>query len=217
MSLSYGDAGDSLRNRAEFLRGLGIDPGDLVCCRQAHGTTVSLVKAVDKGRGAFADADAIESCDALVTAEPGVPLGIFTADCLSIFLFDPHTCVAGIVHAGWRSTRQGIAAKTVRLMRDEFGTPPDALEAGFGPAIGACCYEVKEEFRSLFPSAMVTRGSRYYLDLVRVNTEQLVKAGVCKEHIADHGGCTSCRTGEYFSYRREGASCGRMLSVIMIR
>ena len=102
-------------------------------------------------------------------------------------------------------------------MQDEFNISPARLQVTFGPAIRACCYEVGEEFRGYFNYGLNNKQGRYYLDLAGINKRQLLDAGVREENISDSGLCTSCRSKEFFSYRREGSSSGRMISVVMLR
>ncbi|MDD5347438.1 MAG: peptidoglycan editing factor PgeF [Candidatus Omnitrophica bacterium] len=217
MSLSHGDTGGSLTQRANFLRGLGIDHRRLVCARQVHGDRVYRVMGIEAGRGALDVESAIPACDALITDERAVPLAVFTADCLPIFLYDPITHSAGLVHAGWRSTAGRIAFKTVRRMQDEFGSRPARLHACFGPAIRQCCYEVSREFAEIFPGRTREENGKLFFDLVGANRSQLERAGLAPERIADSGICTACCPDEYFSYRKDGQACGRMMSVVMLR
>jgi len=95
MSLSYGDTRDSLNNRENFLAGLGINYKDLVCAQQVHGNQVLYVTEKDKGKGALDYHTAIADTDALVTDKKNLPLAVFTADCLSVFLYDPSTPAIG--------------------------------------------------------------------------------------------------------------------------
>ncbi|MDD2752650.1 MAG: laccase domain-containing protein, partial [Candidatus Omnitrophica bacterium] len=104
MSLDYGDTRDALSNRQTFLNSLNVDYTALVCAKQVHGTKVSYVTEIDRGKGALSGKEALTDTDALITDKKNLPLGIFTADCLSVFVFDPlHSSIANI-HAGWRST-----------------------------------------------------------------------------------------------------------------
>jgi len=217
MSLFYGDTRESLSNRQNFLLSLGIDYRDMVCARQIHSSCVRYVKEEDKGRGALSYDTSIPDTDALVTDRENLPLAVFTADCLSIFLYDPLTPAIGLVHAGWRSTKENIAAKAVQLMQERFNSKPSSLYVGFGPAIRSCCYEVGADFRDLFSYGLIERNNRYYLDLAGINRKQALDSGVLKDNILDSAICTSCRNAEFFSYRKEGASCGRMMSVIMLK
>jgi len=164
MSLRYGDTRDTQSNRRIFLGGLGIDCRDLVCAQQVHGTNIRYVGNNDKGKGALTWESGLEQTDGLITDEIGVPLAIFTADCLSIFLYDAGRKAIGLVHAGWRGTQKGIAARAIALMRDTFKSNPHDLSVGFGPVIRNCCYEVGEEFRGFFDCGLNKVGNRYHLD-----------------------------------------------------
>jgi len=201
MSLIHADTRNSLENRRGFLKNLGIDYRDIVCAKQTHSDHIRLVKAEDRGRGALDQGRAFEDTDALVTAARGIPLCIFTADCLPVFLFDPVGGIAGIVHGGWQGTKKKISYKTVIFMREKLGTDPHDLLVGFGPAIRGCCK--KEDTLNL--------------DLAEMNREQLLESEVNPDNINDSNICTSCRNQEFFSYRREKDGSGRMICVIMLR
>jgi len=217
MSLYYGDTHDALENRADFLSILGIDYRDLVCAKQVHGDTVRYIGKKDLGKGALAYDNAIAGTDAFVTDKLNIPLAIFTADCLSVFLYDPETPAIGLVHAGWRSTKAGILAKTIEFMQDKFDTTAQNLIVNFGPAIRRCCYEVGKEFKEFFPKDTIGSGRKYYLDLAGINRGQLLGSGISEANISDSNICTCCRSDEFFSFRREGNNCGRMISVAMLR
>ena len=217
MSLRYGDTASSLDNRKSFLGSLGIDYKNLVCAKQIHGSRVRYVTALDKGKGALSYDTAITDTDALVTDEKNLPLAVFTADCLAVFLYDPKNCAIGLVHAGWRSTKEKICQKTINFMRQAFNSDPADLLVSFGPCIRSCCYEVAGEFSEFFPRTLIKKGNGYYFDLSAENQKQITASGVAGSHMFDSGICSSCRNNDFFSYRKEGASCGRSLSVIMLR
>ena len=96
--------------------------------------------------------DAPLTGDGLITATPGLLLGIQTADCLPVILVDPKHHAVGVFHAGWRGTVKRIVEKGVGEMQRWFGTRPRDLKAAIGPGIGGCCYEVGEEVRTKFES-----------------------------------------------------------------
>lgn len=217
MSLFYGDTEDSLENRKTFLKDLGIDYRSLVCAQQVHASQSRFIQEVDKGRGALSYTTAIPGTDALITRERNLPLAVFTADCLSIFIYDRRTPAIGLVHAGWRGSRDHILGKTVKLMQEKFNSQVKDLSVSFGPAIGSCCYAVREDFSDFSPRDLIKRNNRYYLDLPRINKRQLLDSGVKEKNIFDPQICTSCRNGEFFSYRKEGKACGRMMSVMMLK
>jgi YfiH family protein len=217
MSLSYGDTTDSLSNRMNFLAGLDIDYRNLVCAKQIHASSIRYATQKDKGRGALSYDDAIPDTDGFMTDKRNLPLAIFTADCLSIFLYDPRTPAIGIIHAGWRSTKENITVKAVQLMQEKFNTRAFDLCAWLGPAIRSCCYEVGSDFNKFFSSGLIEKNKRYYLDLPLINKKQLLGLGVKEDNISDPGICTSCRNNEFFSFRKEGENCGRIMSVIMLK
>jgi copper oxidase (laccase) domain-containing protein len=102
-------------------------------------------------------------------------------------------------------------------MQNEFGTGPENLIATFGPAIRLCCYEVGEELRSFFPKGVAERSGKYYLDLAGVNKAQLLQEGVDSGNISDSGICTCCSNDRFYSFRKEGKGCGRIVSIAMLR
>lgn len=217
MSFAHGQISSSLYNRKTFLAQQGIDYQDLVCARQVHGDTIVSIDERDKGKGACSHETAIADADALITASAGVPIAVFTADCLSILLYNPEIPCVAAVHAGWRSTKSDIVAKTVARLHEEFHVRPETLRAFLGPCIRPCCYEVGPEFKNFFPEDVGMREGKYYFDIAQVNMRQLLESGVLLEHISDEGFCTNCHPDKFFSFRREGAGTGRMMSVIMVR
>lgn len=144
------------RNRSAFLSELGAGrkkPSGkpqrrakfppLVTIRQIHSDVIRVVDSPD---------DSELAGDGLITATPGILLGIQTADCLPIILVDPKRRAVGVFHAGWRGTMKRIVEKGVGEMRRSFGSQARDLKAAIGPGIHGCCYEVGEEVRSQFES-----------------------------------------------------------------
>jgi hypothetical protein len=217
MSLYYGDTSEALDNRRNFLSSLGIDYRDLICARQVHGDNVKYVTESEKGSGANAYGGSIPDVDGFITDKKNVPIAVFTADCLSVFIYDPKTPSIGMVHSGWRSSKQGIVLKAIGLMVEKFNVEPKNLYAGFGSSIRGCCYEVSKEFKGHFPGALIEKKDKFYLDLASVNKEQLLSAGLKEENIFPPQVCTFCHNDEFFSYRKEGIACGRMMSVMMLK
>ena len=141
------------RNRLAFLRGLGpieqstrgksARPWPLITARQVHSDLIHLVDAETQG---------IPTGDGLITATPGLWLGMQTADCLPIILVDAKHRAVGVLHAGWRGTLKRIVEKGLGEMHRRFGTNPADIKAAIGPGIAKCCYEVGEELRVKFES-----------------------------------------------------------------
>ena len=85
--------------------------------------------------------DQIGEGDAIVSSEPGVAIGIRTADCVPILVADRETRIVACIHAGWRGTAANIVGATVEVLRSR-GSKPENLHVAIGPSIGSCCYEV---------------------------------------------------------------------------
>jgi YfiH family protein len=144
------------RNRAAFLAELGAvglkSRGSrkagtpfwpLITLRQIHSDIIRQVDAIPEEP---------LSGDGMITATPGLLLGIQTADCLPVILVDAKRHVVGVFHAGWRGTVQRMVEKGVGEMHRLFSSRPRDLKAAIGPAIQGCCYEVGEEVRVKFES-----------------------------------------------------------------
>lgn len=217
LDLGFKDNPGLRENRALFLEGLGIAARSLVCLQQVHGNRVFPAQAKDAGKGAFEYQSAIAGYDGLISAESNLPLAVFSADCLSVFMLDAANRVCAVLHAGWKGTKDRIVPAALDIFRDKFNSHPEEIICGFGPSIRSCCYEVGVEFQDYFSKGLVKRKGRVFLDLAHTNREQLVSAGVPEENISDCGICTSCRNKEFFSYRKDGRGAGRMMSVIMIK
>lgn len=183
----------------------GVSPDEIINIRQVHGDKVLVVSQKFK---------TIPKVDAVVTKMPRVALSIRTADCLPIFIYDPKKKCIGLVHAGWRGSQKRIVARAINLMRETWGSALEDLKVAFGPGIRECCYEVGQRFKEIFPYEVAPRGNSISLDLVLVNRDQLISAGVRFKNIFDSGQCTCCHD-RYFSYRREGETAGRHVSLLV--
>src|SRR5208283_5641745 len=151
--------------------------------------------------------------DGFVTAEPGVILGIFTADCVPILMVDSKRKIAGALHAGWRGIIADIAAAGVRAMV-KLGARASAIRAAMGPSIGQYCYEVDAELGDRFAVEIAgarihTRAGRpgkAFIDLRAVVRDQLERAGLTAANIASVGPCTRCASDRFFSRRAAGGT-----------
>jgi polyphenol oxidase len=217
MSLRYGQTDGALSNRSIFLKRFSMDSSRLVCAGQVHGSSVVVVTDKDAGRGAESETTVFPSTDGIITESRKLPLTVFTADCLSVALFDPVKPAVAVIHAGWRGTKEHIVVKALELMSRCFCTNPAEVRAFLGPCIRQCCYEIGKECADFFPEQVFARGGRYYLDLAGENREQLIGMGVDIKSIDDCRVCTRCSGGEFFSYRNDGPETGRMMSVVMLK
>lgn len=207
---------ETLRRRERFGLAAGLSDRPLLATRQVHGRRV--VTAEEAAEGPL-EADGIAARCGRRT--PGFP-AVRTADCVPILLADRSGRAVAAAHAGWRGTAAGIAGEAVRAMA-RLGVEPSRLLAALGPAIGGCCYEVDEavaravEAPSGGAAESLSRrvaGRRPSLDLRQANRRQLERAGLPPDSIHVAPWCTRCDRELFFSYRREGAAAGRMLSGI---
>ncbi len=194
---------------------LGLDANATVDARQAQADRVARVSAEQRGTR-------IMDVDGLITDEPGLPLLLRFADCVPILFFDPAHRAVGLAHAGWRGTVGHVVSNTVAAMHDAFATRPADLIACVGPSIGPCCYEigadVRERVEQAFPGntsdLLIRRNGSTQLDLWEANACQLRALGVGQVEVA--GLCTSDRTDEWYSWRRENARTGRFAAIIAL-
>ncbi len=136
-----------VRNRRLLAQAVtGAPATSLVTMRQIHSSVLRMATAAD------ADREHSWKADGLLTDEPGLLLGIQTADCIPVLVADRKRRAVAAFHAGWRGTVKRIVETGVGRMRLEFGSRPEDLMAAIGPGIGACCYAVGEEVLSSFDS-----------------------------------------------------------------
>lgn len=213
---------DVAENRRRFCRAVGVEPETLVTAGQVHGDVV----AVASSPGHHPDADG------LVTLSPGLALAVFCADCVPVWLLDPVTPAAAVLHAGWRGSLAGIAARGVATMVARLGGRAQDILAAIGPSIGPCCYEVGPEVWE--PAARFYGGEvvgrvlpdgKARLNLWEVNRKALAASGVLPANIYVAGLCTSCRADLFYSHRRAageapsgpgGGREGRMAALIRL-
>jgi YfiH family protein len=192
------------------LAAAGLDARRVAYAKQVHGAEV-----LRPGRrGGWAGTG-----DVLVTTEPGVPLAIFTADCLAITLWDSIAHVLVVAHVGWRGTVRGATRAAVRSAV-ETGARAEQLHAAIGPSIGPCCYEVDEPVLREFGNAFGRAARPWFrpvsdghamLDLWTANEALLSEAGVDPSQVENPRLCTACHPELLYSYRRRNN--GRLVTV----
>lgn len=185
-----GDQRADATARASVSRRLGIPP-DWATVRQVHNGDVITVSSPGSAGAA----------DALLTSAVGLPLAVFTADCLGVILHAEGA--VGVAHAGWRGVVAGIVANLSHEMQ-RLGNPPTRGVAG--PGIGPCCFEVGEEVGELLGkyASLTTWGTRS-VDLYQAVQDQVPVS------LTSVGGCTRCG-GESYSHRLDGTTA-RMAAI----
>lgn len=173
----------------------------MVCAEQVHGTRVARVGMQERGMGAIRRNTALPGADALVTNVPGLPLAVFAADCVPLFLFDPARRAAALVHAGREGTRQAIASRTLEMLEEEFQSRPEDIYVVIGPGAGPDRYEVSVTLAEAWTRAGLP-GKGRFLDLWQANADQLASAGVPRDQIQVSRICT-IEDRRFFSHRRD--------------
>ena len=197
-------------------------PYPVIQGHQVHGSKIAIIDRPDLTR------EELEGYDAFVTDLPGVAIGVRTADCVSILLYDPvHRAIAA-VHSGWKGTVLKISKSTISLMGERFGTRPADLRAVIGPAIGPKSFQVGEEVAEKFrdagfpmetiwtfegPGDGTPMSGGHHIDLFQANRWILETCGLLPESIQVHP-IDTYRDPTFFSARREGVQCGRNINAI---
>ena len=224
LGMNRGADPDRVReNSRRFTFAIGADLRQVVCSSQVHGDTVRTVTMADVGIG-LDEAEPWQA-DGLITDIPGVALTVFSADCLPILLYDPVRRVVGAVHAGWRGTALGIAARAVERMVDCYGCDRLDILAAIGPGISKCCFETHEDVPNAMTEAMgaaalsaieVQPTGKFHVDLKALNARRLESAGLDVEHIAVSDECTHCLPEKYWSHRYTHGERGSQAAMIAL-
>ncbi|KHQ53145.1 MULTISPECIES: peptidoglycan editing factor PgeF [Mameliella] len=203
-------------NRSRVANAMETAPDRLLTVHQVHSPdVVTVVQPQDASD---------RKADALVTATPGVALGVLTADCQPVLFADHGAGVIGAAHAGWRGARDGVLEATVEAML-ALGATREGIRAVIGPSISQRAYEVGPEF---FEDFVIEdgRNSRFFaggtgdrmmFDLPAYGLHRLREAGVEAEWTRH---CTYSDPDRFYSYRRAThageADYGRLISAIRL-
>ena len=216
---SNDDAASVHENRARVAEILGAKSSHLLTVFQKHSATAVIAKAPW-------EAGKTPEADALVTATPGLAIGVLTADCVPVLFCDGEARVVGAAHAGWRGALSGIVEATVEAMQ-KLGARPERIVAVIGPAISQRAYEVGTEYVERFLAEEPASAAFFatddssgepHFDLPAYVDERLKRAGVGA--VSDLGFCTYCDESRLFSYRRSQhhgePDYGRQISAILL-
>ena len=199
-------------------------PYPVIQGHQVHGSRVAIVDRPDMTR------EDLEGYDAFITNLSGVAIGVRTADCVPILLYDPGNRVIAAIHSGWKGTVQMISRKVIGILEDRYETKPSDLQAAIGPCIGLESFQVGEEVAAVFKDAgfpmdriwkfMGPRGKKpmeggHHINLPEACRWILLEAGVKEKNIQVHA-IDTFLDSSFFSARREGIQCGRNINAIMM-
>ncbi len=196
-----------VENRQRFFNSLGFTSSEIALSFQVHDDKI----LVTDQPGNY------EGYDAIITRQKKVFVGVSVADCTPILIYDADNEVVAAIHAGWKGTVKQIAAQTLQVMQQNFGSQPQACFAYIGTCISECAFEVDADVADNFDPAFKrwdSEKNKFFVDLKRANATQLRKAGIPERQIEISPFCTVAQNQDYFSYRKEGKRSGRMLAVI---
>jgi YfiH family protein len=181
-----------------------VPPANLRRAKQVHGARIATERECS--------GPTPPAADGVASASPGIPVAVFTADCVPILLATSCGTTVAAVHAGWRGLAAGVVGAGVAAVRELAGRP-SPLVAAIGPHIGACCYEVdapvvdalRGRFALALDAARPTRPGHVAIDLAALAREALVGAGLAPDAVGVlPDACTSCDLERFHSYRRDG-------------
>jgi copper oxidase (laccase) domain-containing protein len=152
---------------------------------QVHGNSVAVVTS--------RDFFPVQGCDALVTSERGLCLGIYVADCAAVFIADKRGRGIALAHSGRKGTELGIVSRTIKALLQHIEAQPHDLVVQISPCI---------------------RPPNYEVDFAAQIRRQAAVAGVAEIHDDLH--CTASNLSAYYSYRMEKGRTGRLLAAIAL-
>lgn len=216
-------------NREALCKTLNIEDCHLFLPHQVHDiecldVTEDVLHASPKQRQQL-----LEGKDALMTSLPHVCIGVSTADCIPVLLYDPRHHAKAAIHAGWRGTVSRIVKETFRKMQRRYGTLPEDTLAVIGPGITLKNFEVGQEvyddfaahgfdmrlLAQKFPCKNNPTQEKWHINLPLCNQLQLESVGVPRGNIQQSGICTYDDVADFFSARRLGINSGRIYTGII--
>lgn len=203
----------------------GFDPDRLFTAKQVHGGSGLCWEELGDVEGLSADQVRRMEGDFLCTCTQGLVVGVITADCVPVLLWERDAGCVAAVHAGWRGAVAGVVDNAIRELAARYGARPERMLAAVGPSINVCCFEVGPEVAEAFVGAfghedeLVVRPAdgNPHVDLVAAVRLSLTRSGVPEERIELVTPCTCCGPQRFFSFRRDGAHIGQHLSFIGLR
>lgn len=220
------DDKESIRtNLMSAFQSAEVRPREVFLPHQVHKDRILAIEKRHLGLEEEEKAALMEGWDALMTREKDILIGVSTADCIPVILYDPVREACAAVHAGWKGTLAGITRSAVRAMKDTYGCKSGDLLAVIGPGISIGAFEVGDEVWQAFRNAghdmekisvLNAASGKHHIDLRMSNYLQINGEGIPSGHIQDCGLCTRTLCGDFFSARYLGGDSGRILTAVMM-
>ena len=219
------------KNRQLLADRLGIAADHIILPHQVHGTEGG---RIDGGFFSLSEdqrKERLEGVDAVISDQKGICIGVSTADCIPVLLYDEEHQAAAAIHAGWRGTVARIVEKTLQEMISNYHTHPERVKAVIGPGISLDSFEVGDEVYEIFrqaafpmekiaglrPGTSPELPMKWHINLPLCNKLTLMDCGVEEANIQDCGICTFQHSDEYFSARKLGIRSGRIYTGIVMK
>ena len=224
VNLYCGDEPEAIvRNRRLLCKELAVAEDRLVMPHQVHDTGVSQIGKTFFMLSEEIRKQVLEGIDALITNLKHICIGVSTADCIPIIIYDPEHHAAGVVHSGWRGTVANITGRVVTSMQMAYQSKPELLKAVIGPGISLKNFEVGDEVYEAFADAgypmeqISQKQEKWHIDLFACCRLQLEATGIKAENIEESGICTYDNVEDFFSARKLGIASGRILTGIVLK
>lgn len=224
-----GDTAEHVTECREILcNELGVNDSRLILPRQTHSCKTIVIDKNFLALTTEEQKEKLEGIDAIVTDIPQTCIGVSTADCIPVLLYDSRKRAVAAIHAGWRGTVARIAEKCIEVMIKHYDSDPADIKAIIAPGISMDAFEIGDEVYERFAECgfpmekiaarypTATGGTKWHIDLWEANRLQLLGKGMRQENIHIAGICTYSRYSEFFSARRLGIESGRIFNGIMV-
>jgi len=204
-----------LKNLNYVAKKMSIKNDKLILMNQTHSTKVIEVKKNNYKKKI--------NSDAIITKIKGLALGVVTADCVPIIIYDVKNEIAGCIHAGWKGALFGVIKNTVNKIKKI--NLNNRIHASIGPCIGARSYEVDLIFYKKFLNKSKKNKKYFYyknknkklFNLRKFVADKLVELNVKIDHVNYD---TFKEKNNFFSYRRSTKlkqnDYGRCISVVSL-
>ena len=160
--------------------------------------------------------------DGLITKEKKCAVGVFTADCVPIFLFDTNKQVVSVVHSGWKGIYKEIVVNDIDVFIEKYNSNVSDICVYIGPHNMKCCYEIGEDLKNKFLNHERFKNNLHIfngnnLDMVECIKISLLSKGILEQNINVINYCTYCSEDvKFYSYRKNNLSLNRIFSFIFI-
>ena len=207
-----------LKNIKFVSKKIACKPTSLITLNQVHSNKVIFFNNKNNIKNKL-------SGDAIVTQIKNIGIGVLTADCIPILIYDPQKKIIGCIHSGWKGAFKGVIKNTIGKFK-ELNSNIDELIVAIGPCIGKNSYNVRSDFYNRFVKKNF-QNKKFFLKINKNNYNFDLRSFVNKEisrfgikNIENIEMDTFSKSEFFYSYRRSSVNkekdYGRCISVILM-